>query len=277
MSEYTKYPHFGRIDQLKNEGRELLGKDICWTVKRDGQNIVFWHDGTEVRFGSRNMEVPDQSIISKVTKTPEYSKVVALLEAEPQLVVYCEHMQSGRGPCKIEMPRKKESLILLDILNSKGVFFSYNLLHQYAHKHKLPVAEMIEQSTPMTLKELFDVRDQLLIWCKKHKKEGVVGKVYYQHEQIFFKEKIDLPKKPLKKTRSTSKPSLPTMPEEKIWNAISQAEEECKRNGEAWNDPKYAMPRVARHLATQAREHCYATPTNMFSWYTAYKNRSDEG
>ena len=271
MGEYIKYPHFGRIDQLKNEGRELLGKDICWTIKRDGQNIVFWHDGTEVKFGSRNQEVPDSSIDSKVRATPEYKKVVQLLTDEPDVMVYCEHMGSGRGPTKIEMPRKKEKLILIDIW--KDSFFNYNLLHQYAHKYKIPVVGKVKQSRPMTMEELQQDKVELLAWCKRHKKEGVVGKVYYQEDQIIFKEKIDLPAKPLKKSRSQDHPSFPEMPEEKIWSAIAQAKEECERNDEAWNNPKFAMPRVARHLSTQAREHCYATPANMFSWYTAFKKR----
>jgi hypothetical protein len=216
------------------------------------------------------LETPAQSIIDSVKSAPQYQKVIDLVAENPEYIVYCENMQPGRGPCKIEMPREKHSLILIDMYDTKKHrFASYNLLHQHGYHHKVPVVKLIDVITPMTIEELKEQLTGLMVWCKTHHKEGIVGKTYYGNEQIIFKEKIDLPKCRAKKNTG-DKPVLPVLPDDMIKSAVLQGIAECGMNGEDIKQPKFAMPRVARHVSVQAKEHHYSSPKNIFGWYRRY-------
>ena len=118
--------------------------------------------------------------------------------------------------------------------------------------------------------EIYEKRDELYKWCKRHRREGVVGKTYYTKPQIFFKEKIDLPKirKPIK--LKPNEIQRPKMPDEKIKSAIKQAKYEIEKNGGDFKNPKDSMPIIAKYISTEAKEHHYAIPVKMFSFYQFY-------
>jgi len=266
---YEKYPDFGRIDQLRSDGRELLGKVIHLTVKRDGENVpIYMNANSEmVLIGSRNQKIADDNIRNGVVTTKEYPSIVELLLEEPTWTFFYEHMMPGRGPTKIEMARKNHSMVLIDIWDGTR-FLHYNAVHQYAHKYKIPIVGLLDVVQPDSLDELFEIRDKWLKWCRVHHKEGFVGKDY--RKQVFFKEKIDLPKKQKGFKKGKKGPTLPPMPEAKIIVAVERAIHECKENDEDYKSPKFAMVRIARHISAEAAEHHYAPPRNYFGYYKRY-------
>lgn len=270
-----KFDHIGRIDQLRNNGRELIAQHISWTIKRDGANCRFWWDGKKVTFGSRNLEVPAEDFQNAIRACPEYPRVVELVTDHPGLIVYAEHMPVGRGPCRIEPKRKYQHLVIIDIFSRKTeLYLVYNLTHQMAYHYKIPIVKLVRESRSETVEDILEIRAELLKWCKRHRKEGVVGKLYYTEDQIFFKEKIDLPTIKRVSSRVTEKSLLPPMPADKIEHAISQAREECKRNDEDFEDPKFGMVRVVRQLSAQSREHNYSVPRNIFQHYLDFIKES---
>jgi len=272
-----KFEHIGRIDQLRNSGRELIGQHISWTCKRDGQNVRFWWDGENVTFGSRNMEVAEASFQNAIRACPEYPRVVELITDHQGLIVYAEHMPVGRGPCRIEPKRKYQHLVIIDIYVRKtDSYITYNATHQMAHHYRIPIVELVRESRSKTVEDILVIRDEMLKWCKRHRKEGVVGKLYYTKDQTFFKEKIDLPKIQRVSRHIIEKPHMPVMPADKIEHAISQAREECERNDEDFKNPKFGMPRVVRHLATQSREHDYSVPRDIFQHYKQFIEDENE-
>jgi len=280
MVQWNKYRDFGRITQLRNGGRELLGKHIWWTEKRDGSNVSFWiDDNNGIRISSHNMEAPtDESFINNVLATNEYNIVLQMFqEAEfKNKILYFEMITPGKGPTRIEPPHKYCRLVLIDIYDTiTQKYLTYTYCHQVAHKYKLPIVKLVNQFVVTSMDLLFSERDNLLKWCKRHRREGVVGKVWFSDsngnfDSIFVKEKIDLP--PLRRSECVEKEVVqkPRMPDDKIWNAIDQAREECERAGNSFRNPKFGMPLVVTHLHTQAKEHDYAVPSSMFNLYQEY-------
>ena len=83
MVKWKKYVDLEPIRRLRNEGRELLGKKILLTEKRDGQNVSIWiNDQDECIVSSHNVEVADSDIINSLKRTPEYEKIIDLLKDE---------------------------------------------------------------------------------------------------------------------------------------------------------------------------------------------------
>ena len=262
---WMKYPDLEPVRRLRNEGRELYGQRVLLTEKRDGSNISLWLDeNKEVRISSRNQEVADESLQNSMKAMPEYSKVVELLNDEYQgnIVVYGELLYTV-GPTRIEPRRKHLHWVLFDVYDTDAErFMPYNWVHQLAYHYRIPIVRIVDEFIPMSEGELFAKIEEAKAWCRRHRREGIVGKDY--SNQVFFKEKIDLPKRPkLKQTQK--RPEYPPMPEDKIIRALQHAMDEVGE--ENWKDVKIAMPIVARHVAAEAEEHNYNRPRNIYSYY----------
>ena len=271
--DWRKFEHFGRINQLRHKGRGLLGNEIEWLEKRDGQNIPFyWSDAdSTVHFGSRNNPIPDSNINNAVMKSTGYKEVFKLVREHPQFIIYVEQMPIGRGPCKIEMRRKYGKLILFGMWDkSQNCYVRYNLMHQYAHHYKIPIVRIVDRSKPATLEELHETKFDMFIWCKKHHREGVVGRCLTKEGMVLFKEKIDLPKKSKTLEREHVRPEYPRMPQNTAMRAIAVALQRTIDDGHTPNSPREAMPYVAEELKIQATEHCYHVPTDMFELYNDF-------
>ena len=262
---WKKYTDLEPIRRLRNEGRELLGQRILLTEKRDGSNISLWLDeNKEVRISSRNQEVADDSLQSSMKAVPEYKKIVTLLNDEYQgnIVVFGELLYTI-GPTRIEPRRKHLHWILFDVYDcDEERYMPYNWVYQLGYHYKIPTVRIIDDFIPMSEGELFGRVELAMDWCKRHRREGVVGKDY--HNQIFFKEKIDLPKRP-KVKQPKGDPAYPPMPEEKIIRALQHAYDEI--GADSWKNVKIAMPIVARHISTEAKEHNYEVPKNIYNYY----------
>ena len=263
---WKKYTDLEPIRRLRYEGRELLGNRILLTEKRDGSNISLWLDeNKQIRISSHNLEVADNSLQNSMKSMPEYPKIVELLNDEYQgnIVVYGELLYCV-GPTRIEPKRKNRHWILFDVYDCDAQrYMPYNWVYQLAYHYKIPVVDIVDDFIPESDGELFAHIEEAKKWCKRHRREGVVGKDY--HNQVFFKEKIDLPKRPKLKDPNQVKPQYPPMPEEKIMRALMHSFDEVGE--ENWKDVKIAMPIVARHISTEAREHFYEVPKNLYRYY----------
>lgn len=263
---WKKYVDLEPLRRLQYEGRELLGQKVYFTEKRDGENVSLWlNEKGEVIISSRRLPVASSDIQSRMRSTPEYERVIELLNDDyiNECVVYGELLKTV-SPTRIEPKRKHIHWVLFDLFSLKdNRFLPYNALYQIGQHFKIPVVRVIDFFIPESMQHLFDKVEEALKWCKRHRREGIVGKSF--KKQIFFKARIDLPKLPKLKRPQDIKVLLPPMPEEKILRALQHAFDEVGE--ENWLKKYIAMPVVARHIATEAREHHYSTPRNFYRYY----------
>lgn len=268
MIVWKKYIDLEPIRRLPYEGRELLGKTIYHTEKRDGSNISLMLNKNNLPvISSHNKAVPDKSLYARMKSTPEYLKAVELLKDEKlqwhrNLILYGELLQK-LSPTRLEPKRKYERWILFDIYDrDTGTFDPYEHVYQLGYHFKIPVVRCIDKFIPLSMGELQQRVQDSLKWCAKHRREGIVGKC---REGIFYKEKRDIPSLP--KIPHQARPVYPPMPEDRILRGIQHAYDECIKNGWEWRDKSKAMPLVAKHLTLEAREHYYESPKSFYSWY----------
>jgi hypothetical protein len=130
----------------------------------------------------------------------------------------------------------------------------------------------------MSMEDIGLIESKWLKWCKHHRREGIVGKVYsprpvggfIPHEQVMFKTKIDLPDLKPKLRTKKEEVQLPQMPEDRIRRAMLHAYDTVTNFGteEAnWKDRSKAMPEIAKQIATEAREHAFRPPSNFYQIY----------
>jgi hypothetical protein len=261
--KWCHYKDLEPIRRLRNEGRELIGQTVTITEKRDGENVSLWLDETgKPCVSSHNLCDASADIITRFHTTKEYDKALLLLKTEQgfhkEYVLYGELLKEV-GPTRIEPRHKKIQWILFDAWDCEEKrYVSYTQLYQLAYHYKIPVVRAIGFVVPVSIENLEEIIKAQLKWCKRHRREGVVGKDY--DNQVFFKEKIDLPKLP--KLPRQPQLQFPPMPEEKIIRALQHAYDEV--GAENWKETKIAMPIVARHFATEAKEHNFSTPRNMY-------------
>ena len=118
---FKKYYDMGRIEQLPNSGRELIGKELFVTVKRDGQNCCFYQNPNSdmIHIASHHMKIASDDMRLNIKKTKEYPKVIEMIKENKDWLIYLEHLPKGRTPTKIERPKKYPFLILIDIYDKK--------------------------------------------------------------------------------------------------------------------------------------------------------------
>ncbi len=264
--KWRKYSSLEPVRRLRNEGRELLGNRVIFTVKRDGENVSRWvgEDGVH-RISSRNQETASSDIQSRMKFVPEYKKTIALLDNEYNegLILYGELLKT-QSPTGAEPRRKNIHWILFDVWDMKDErYIGYNKLYQLAYQYKIPVVPIMDEIIPMSMTELFACIDKAKTWCRRHRREGVVLKDY--SNQNFAKEKIDISKRKRLDRKNQNQSHYPPMPEEKIIRALQHAYDEI--GAENWKNVKIAMPCVAKHISTEAKEHNYNVPKSMYNYY----------
>jgi hypothetical protein len=267
---FKKYVDLEPIRRLRNEGRELLGEIVTLTEKRDGSNISIWLDeDDEPHISSRRLEEASSDLQHRMKLTPEWPRVVEMLRNERcynnDFVAYGE-LLSEVSPTRVEPRRKHIHWIMFDMWNvNLQRFEAYDYVYQRGYQFKIPVVRVIDEVSPSTLKELKECVEKTLKWCRRHHREGFVGKAYFAEGQPFFKERIDLPKRPKLARKHASRPRYPDMPEERILRALQHAYDEV--GAENWSDKAKAMPVFARHIAVEAEEHNYSRPRNIYRYY----------
>jgi len=265
---WHKYKEIEPIRRLRNRGRELLGQIVLLQEKRDGENVPLWpNEEGVVNIASHNLPTAGDDIKVRMMATPEYEKAVQLIEDErsynKNVVLYGELLKEI-SPTRLEPRKKNLHWILFDIYDLDAErYCGYEYTYQRAFHFRIPIVRVIDRFVPENLEELQEKVDSALDWCKRHRREGIVGKCYKIQE--FFKEKRDIPKLPKIRDPSKVKPQLPPMDEHTVLRALQHAFDEVGE--EDWEDKSKAMPVVAKHFEVEAREHNFATPRNMYKLY----------
>jgi aromatic ring-cleaving dioxygenase len=271
VESWLKYPDLEPVRRLRNEGRELLGKPIYLTEKRDGENVSVWIDEKDaVRISSHNLETAGEDIQNRMKLVPEWRVLEELIRDakvyHEELILYGELLKTV-SPTRLEPKRKHVHWVLFDVYNkATEQFLNYVRVYQIAYDWGIPVVCSVDKFVPVTEDEVKDHVKKALTWCGRHRREGVVGKVYGE-TPIFFKEKRDIPELPKTVNPNQVKPQYPPMPQETIDRAIQHAYDECLKNGWDWKDKGKAIPTLVKHLNVEAEEHNYNPPRNMYQIY----------
>lgn len=267
MSDWHKYYDLEPIRRLHFEGRELIGEYISITEKRDGENVSLSLITEEKPFAgkisSHNQEIAAKDIITRFIATPEYGKAFQLLMDETNYqnhyILYGELMKKV-CPTRIEPNKKHCHWVLFDIYDLvQKKYLCYNEVYQKSYHYKIPIVKQLDVFIPASVEEISLKVEEWLVWCRRHHREGIVGKAY--RNQVFFKEKIDLPEKI--KIVKPSRVQYPPMPPEKELRCLQHAFDVVTEAN--WKDAKIAMPIVAQQFAVEAREHYYSVPRNIYS------------
>lgn len=186
---WHRYLELERVKRLEEEGRELLGEFIYVFEKRDGENLSLWIEGTDTEVmaphvSSHNMVNADPNIVSRFQATSEWEKAIELLQTEymnfnRHYILYGELVNKGKGPTRIEPSHKYAHWYLFDIYDiDTQHYLPYPLVHQLAYHYRLPCIDVFETWTPWKIEDLDPKIKEWKAWAKKHRREGVVGKVY---------------------------------------------------------------------------------------------------
>ncbi len=299
---WKHYPDIDPKSRLYGGEEQLIGKSIDFTVKRDGSNISFWYDeensdsyedylekigvkkevlsliDSNIHISSHNQETLDNpKVYEYIVNTNDYNNILKLIYSlkDKDYIFYFELMQPGKTPTQIEEPIKEPELIMLDILDTdKNKFLDYSILQKYHFDYDISIVPVIETALPTTKEQLNRHIEELMAWCKSAKREGVVGKIYYNPDgpQIFFKEKITIPKP--KKEHKKEENTFPEMDEHTKERAIEHTIDEITKIAESkgmtveevWKDKAITMPILAKHIRLEAREHDFKE-TNAYNLY----------
>ena len=280
MTKWQGYPHLDRIHGMKNEGRELLGKTIFLQEKRDGENVSISFtdrnpdafESRMVRISSHHMESASPDIQQRMIATPEYKRILELLLSEQsfgngQLIAYGELLKTI-SPTRVEPQRKHIQWVMFDIFNAEtNTSYTAKEVYKLAYHFNIPMVKLVHACMPDTVEALMAERDLAIKWCRRHRREGVIGKAYIDGQLIAFKEKVDVLKLPALPRKVSV--SYPAMPADTIQRGLQHAFDDAGLDG--WKNKSIAMPLVAKHLQLEASEHNYAVPHNMFELYSQWK------
>lgn len=233
-------------------------------------NVSLWLDETDTpHISSHNLEVAEDSIQNKFKQTPEYPKAVDLLMDErhtwhTECITYGELIYDGVSPTRIERKKKNPHWVLFDIYDlTNHTYMDYTLVYMKGYHFHIPVVKLLDTFIPLSLEELYAKVEEQLKWCRRHNREGVVIKNYA--DQLFIKEKVDLPKKPKLEKPQKSDIIYPPMTQERIDRAIQHAIDIVGIDN--WKNVKIAMPIVAQQISTEASEHFFNVPRNFYQIY----------
>lgn len=184
MSEWVKYLDLESLRRLRNEGRELLGKRIDWEEKRDGEctSLMMGENETWI-ISSHNQEIADDDIKNRFMATPEFPKLQDLLITEysqygKNYISYGELLKTV-SPTRIERNKKHIHWIMFDIYDfNEKRYLNYEQLYKLAYDYHIPVVRRLTQSIPKDMYDLNISVENMLKWCKRHRREGVVLKVF---------------------------------------------------------------------------------------------------
>ena len=275
--KYMKYPELETIAHLPFSGNELVGVTVYWTEKRDGSNLAIRLESGELKVGSRNQPQAAGDITNSFKRSEESPKVEKLLKDNPHLAVYGEMLIKGKSPTKIEL-HDKDEFITFDIFNfDKDSFIPFNQVQKLCKKYKLPIVELWSKTKPKSLKNLLEIRDNMLEVAKVvtdargGAREGAVLKAYPKvGRPVYAKEKIEW-KAPPKEKDLKEQEYIPPLNDGEIFGAIDKAFVDLGL--EKFKETRTAMPLVAKYTQEEAKKHRRKMPHNLFKFYQDYLQR----
>lgn len=277
MADLPRYPELNRISLLYPSPQILLGQEIYWTEKRDGSQLRIALIEGEIKIATHHQEEAAQEFQKYFNQTEQAAGVREFLKDSNGLgdnpacnfdigaVVFGELLSKGKSPARFEYHDKYEFIIFDIWARREERFLSYNSLYQQAYHYSLPVVECWAMTRHTDLESLYLYRDEMLVLAKEKGREGIVLKNY--HDQIFAKEKLDIPIIPRVKIEQ-GEPRNPELPNSEVMGAIAKAHADL---GESFRDKKVAMPLIARYVSEEQKKHqCSKPAQNLFSYYQEY-------
>ena len=304
MTWRFRYPKIPHLERVRPNPRVLLGRRLFWTKKYDGSCIATWlkedvrkseADFTvhmygrdvpcKVMISSRNLEQASDDLVQLVKSTREFPKIVEWLKSEPYLIFYVEACRKGRSVTGAEV-YDRNMLIMFDIANRiclsgdqkidpriPDLFFPYTYAYQQAYQHKIPFTELYAETRHTSMKDLLKFRNHAIEHCKAVGWEGMVVKCFSRkYGYIQCKVKVDIPQ-PVVRKIAKGEPVYPEIPESEIMGAIDKVWQEL--GTEQFEDPKIAMPLIAKYVAEECKKHFYSKPKGkkLYLCYQRYLER----
>ena len=300
MGKKWRYMELSKILHLRNEGRELLGKYLYFTEKRDGSCLAVWlkllprwkrilnrilrrkFDNIpnpckyQVMVSSRNQEVAEKAIRGDFLRSGDNIPVLRYLNNNPTHVVFGEILRMGLSPTRIENHKKVE-FIVFDIFdamtwyktNKPYGFKGYQQVHQECFHYNMKCVELFGEGRFRSMKSLFKYRDFMLKICEEEQREGVVIKTFQEGcKPLYVKEKLDTAKSRGKPKLEKGQPELPPLPFSEAIGAVDKAYADL---GEDFSDKRKAMPLVASYIGKEMEKHICSKPVeNFYYLYREY-------
>jgi len=276
-----------KIAHLTHSGRELLGKYIYFTEKRDGSCLAIWTkkksklqrfisklmrrhamaDFYDFVISSRNQEIAEKSIANDFKCSGECAPVTAYLIENPTHIVFGEILRKGLSPTRIEKHEKVE-FIVFDIYDGTQ-FLNYQQVHQTCYHYGMKCVRLFGEGRFTSVESLLDYRDQMLEMCKEEKREGVVLKTFHEDGRpLYAKEKLDIATPRGHPKIERGQPKLPPLPFSEAMGAVDKAYADL---GEDFCLKVKAMPIVARYIQKEMKKHiCSAPEISFYDLYRQY-------
>jgi len=300
MAKKWRYMELSKILHLRNEGRELLGKHLYFTEKRDGSCLAVWlkllprwkrilnkilrkrFDNIpdpckyQVMVSSRNMEMAQYSIRADFRRCEDSVPVLIYLNEHPTHIVFGELLRKGLSPTRIE-DHKKVEFIVFDIFdtmkwyktNKLFGFKAYQQIHQECYHYNMKCVKLFGEGRFMSMESLLKYRDKMLIICEQENREGVVIKTFQEgNKPLYCKEKLDIARSRGQPKLERGQPELPPLPFSEAVGAVDKAYADL---GEDFSDKRKAMPMVARYIQHEMEKHICSKPElNFYFLYREY-------
>lgn len=269
---WQHYPHIAVMTSSSKLRRMLLGKQLYWTIKEDGENMCIWKKKRQYRMGydvvisSHNQEIAAQDLQVRVKMSPEYATILRMIKDNPTFRVYVEECKKGLSVTRIKK-YPQATLIVFDIFDTAILnFLPYTLVYQHCYHYGIPVVRLHGITRHKSMKDLLKYKNHVLKVCEAIKEEGMVAKTFDKDgEYIMAKVKLDTPE-PKERVIHEGQVQLPQIPENEILGAISKVEADHGLDGTA----KHDMPLVAKYVAEECNKHLYSSRPNLFKFYQEY-------
>jgi len=291
MGKKWRYMELSKILHLRNEGRELLGKHLYFTEKRDGSCLTVWikllprwkrilnrilrkrFDNIpdpckyQIMVSSRNMEMAQKSIRGDFHRCRDSIAVLEYFIDHPTHIVFGELLRKGLSPTRIENHEKVE-FIVFDIFDGTQ-FLNFQQVHQFCYHYRIKCVRLFGEGRFTSMKTLPKYRDKMLKLCKKESREGVVIKAFQQDDKpLYAKEKLDIATPRGHPKLERGKPQLPPLPFSEAIGAVDKAYADL---GESFSDKNKAMPLVAKYIQIEMKKHICSKPEiNFYNLYIQY-------
>jgi hypothetical protein len=281
-----RYLELEKIQHLPNRGRELLGRYLYFTEKRDGSCLAVylklksrfkriliklnlkrtvgalkWHT---LSVSSRNMESAEKSICNDFYTCGEAGAVLSYLKDNPTHIVFGEILRKGISPTRIEDHEKVE-FIVFDIYDGT-CFLGYQQVHQFCFHYGMKCVRLFGEGRFTSTESLYEYRDQMLEICKQEKREGVVLKTFNDEgKPLYAKEKLDTATPRGQPKLEKGRPQYPPLPLSEAMGAVDKVYADL---GQAFGEKAKAMPLVARYIQEEMKKHLCGQPE--YDFYRLY-------
>jgi len=284
MTKVWRYMELEKIQHLPNEGRELLGRYIYWTEKRDGSCLAVWlkllprykrilnkllrkrADNIpnpykwDFMVSSRNQEIAERSIQGDFFRSGDSGSAQVYLDDNPTHIVFGEILRKGLSPTRIEDHEKVE-FIIFDIYDGTR-FLGYQQVHQFCFHYGMKCVRLFGEGRFVSMESLYEYHDQMLEICKQENREGVVLKSFNEDGRpLFCKEKLDTATPRGHPKIEKGRPQYPPLPLSEAMGGIDKVYADL---GQDFANKTKAMPMVAKYIKEEMTKHQCSAPEGSF-------------